>query len=180
MKGIIFNLVEDAVTAEHGETVWDSLVESAGIEGVFTTLGNYPCHHLSALVEAGAVTLGVTPAELTRELGRRALLGLAERYPRYFEGFTSTSPFLLTLSDVIHAEVQKLYGDTRPPEFWFEECADQKLRIHYRSGRQLCTLAEGMIAGAASYYGEWSRLSHVQCMLDGADHCVIDARFTAR
>ena len=179
MKGIIFNLVEDAVTSEHGETLWKSLLEHAGIPGVYTTLGDYPCHELSGLVEAGAMQLGLTPAELTRDLGRAALLGLAERYPRYFQGFDSAVPFLLTLDDVIHADARRLYQGTRPPKFWFEEYGDRQLRVHYRSRRRLCALAEGMIAGAAAYFGEWSRLTHVQCQLDGADHCIIDARFTA-
>ena len=43
MKGIIFNLVEEAVTAGHGEQTWDAILEAADLGGEYTSLGNYPC-----------------------------------------------------------------------------------------------------------------------------------------
>lgn len=177
MKGIIFNLVEDAVIAEYDEDTWASILEKAGADGGYTVLGNYPDEELAALVEAGSAVIGVAPAELSRGFGHSALLGLARRYPHFFQGFGSTRAFLLTLNDAIHGEVCKLHADAHPPEFWFDELADSGLRIHYRAERRLCALAEGMISGAASYFGETLRLTQTQCTLDGADHCLIEARF---
>lgn len=179
MKGIIFNVVEDAITAEHGEAVWDSLLEAAGLEGAFTALGNYPDEDLTALVEAGAEALDVPPAELTRTLGHAALLGLAERYPQFFATHTSSRSFLLTLNDVIHPEVRKLHADAQPPDFWFDEGENGRLVVHYRSRRMLCALAEGMIMGAAAHYGEVAQVHQDSCMLDGADHCVLHVMFAA-
>ena len=179
MKGIIFNLVEEAITASYGEAVWDSVLATAGVDGAYTTLGNYEFTDLTALIDAGALLLGVTPVALTHTLGKAALLGLARRYPVYFEPFDSTRPFLLTLNEVIHPEVRKLHPDANPPDFWFEQVTADGLVVHYRSERQLCALAVGMISGASTYFGEKALLTETECMLDGADHCVFDAQFVA-
>lgn len=179
MKGIIFNVVEEAVVAGHGDAAWDDIVDKAGLDGTWTALGSYPDSDLGALVEAGSVVLDVPPADLTRWLGRAAIAGLARRYPRFFEPHTSTRPFLLTLNDVIHPEVRKIHADARPPEFWFDEADDRALVIHYDSARRLCLLAEGMILGAADHYGERARVEQVACMHDGADRCLLTATFEA-
>ncbi len=180
MKGIIFNLVEEAFVAEYGEGAWDTLLDSSGLNGVYTSLGNYADTEFAVLIEEAARTVGTTPAELARSMGHEAALGLAARFPHYFEPHTETRSFLLTLEDVIHPEVRKVHPDTAPPEFWFGNDDPRRLRIHYRSQRRLCALAEGMIGGAATHFGEQARLVHQSCMLDGEDHCVIDARFEAR
>lgn len=177
MKGIIFNVVEDAVTAAHGEEAWDALLEKAGVDGAYTALGNYPDSDLVDLIEAGSVMLGAPPEELTRQLGHAALLGLAQRYPHFFAPFDSVRPFLLTLNDVIHPEVRKLHTDAAPPDFWFGDDDPDGLVIHYRSERRLCTLAEGMVAGAAAHFGQRADVEHGQCMREGADHCVLFTTF---
>ena len=38
MKGITFNLLEEIVQREHGEEAWDQLIESAQLDGVYTSL----------------------------------------------------------------------------------------------------------------------------------------------
>lgn len=179
MKGIIFNLVEDAVTTAHGEAAWDAVLASAGLDGAYTALGNYPSSELGRLIAAGAESLGTTPDRLTRRLGESALLGLAARYPHYFEQHTSTRPFLLTLNEVIHPAVRKLHARSDPPDFRFEDRGPDGLVVHYRSARSLCLLAEGMIAGASTYFGQRALLTQTQCTRDGADHCVFDAEFVA-
>ena len=176
MKGIIFNLVEDAVAEQHGAATWDALLDRAGVAGGYTSLGNYPDTELHALVRAGSELLGVPPEELLRILGHSATLGLAERYPHFFTPHEHTREFLLTLNDVIHPEVRKLHAEARPPDFWFET-PDAGLVVHYRSERRLCSLAEGMMQGAATYFGETISCRHDACMHHGAAHCTMTCTF---
>lgn len=178
MKGIIFNLVEDAVLEAHGQRAWDQVLERADLDGAYTALGNYPDTDLVALVEAASSLLGLEPRDLTRQLGRAALTGLATRYPRFFEPYDSVRPFLLTINDVIHPEVRKLHADAQPPDFWFDVVDEDTLVIHYQSQRRLCALAEGMVEGAAAHYGQRATVVHGQCMLEGATHCTMTASFS--
>ena len=177
VKGIIFNLVEEAVLAEHGRDAWDDVLAGAGVPGTYTSLGSYPDADLTALVTSGAALLGVDPGALTRHLGTGALLGLAERYPHFFSGHTRTRAFLATLTPVIHREVRKAHRDAEPPEFWLADGGgDDDLLVHYRSQRQLCLLAEGMILGAAQHFGEQVEISQDACTATGAEHCTLRVR----
>lgn len=54
MKSIIFNLLEQVVTDAHGEDIWDDLLAGAGLEGAYTSLGNYPDEDLLSPVSAAS------------------------------------------------------------------------------------------------------------------------------
>jgi predicted hydrocarbon binding protein len=49
-------------------------------------------------------------------------------------------------------------------------------KVHYRSHRQLCQLAEGLIEGAAETFGSRVVVSQPMCVLDGDEHCVLLVR----
>ncbi|KQT89612.1 hypothetical protein ASG49_17990 [Marmoricola sp. Leaf446] len=184
MKGVILNLVEEAVVREHGDDVWDTLLERAGVEGAWTSLGTYPDDELPLLVEVGAQLFDVEPEELARDLGRHAAQGLAQRHPEHFARCGDTLGFLRTLDDVIHREVRKLHPDASPPRFSFTEVegtapgGGRAMDVHYRSARRLCWLAVGMIEGTGIVYGEPTEVRHEACQLDDAPHCTL--RVTTR
>ncbi len=177
MKGIIFNLVEETVSTEYGDDTWDSLLEAADVEGSYTSLGNYDDAEIHRLVDAGSEALDVPAKDLTEWLGRDALLRLSARYPHFFAPHASTRPFLLTLNDVIHPEVRKVHPDSQPPDFDFSGADPRVLVMTYRSARRLCALAEGMVRGAAEFYGEQVAVTHDVCMLHGADRCELTCTF---
>lgn len=53
MKGIIFNLAEEVVSDAYGPDTWDDLLDAWGVDGAYTSLGNYPDDDLHRLVAAG-------------------------------------------------------------------------------------------------------------------------------
>jgi len=177
VKGIIFNVVEEVVTGRYGDDTWDSLLDAAELDGSYTSLGSYPDEDLSRLVAAASETLGIPADDVVRSLGQGAIPLLAARYPQFFDAHGSTRQFLLTLNDIIHPEVRKLYPGAVVPDFDFEFDDDGSLLLGYRSQRQLCALAEGFILGAAGHYGEDVALTQLRCMLRGDDKCVIRCAF---
>ncbi len=179
MKGVIFNVVEDAVVRGRGEAAWDEILDRSGLEGSWTAIGDYPDEDLIAVIESGATLFGVDADELTTHLGHDALLELADRYPGFVAPHGSATPFLLTLNDVIHSEVRKLHPSALPPWFRFDQTGDRELLVEYHSHRPLCRLAEGMIRGAASAFGERAIVVHEACAREGAPHCRLRCTFTA-
>ena len=178
MKGLIFNLLEEVVVAEHGDDVWDGILETAGLEGAYTAVGSYADGEFVALLTALSTALARTPEELLRWFGAKAIPMLALRYPIFFEGHTSTQSFLLTLNNVIHAEVRKLYADADVPVFEFDSPnGDGTLIVGYRSARRLCALAEGFIDGAAAHFGERVAIEQSRCMHRGDESCDLVCRF---
>lgn len=177
MKGIVFNLLERLVSREYGEDAWDNLLEAAGHDGVYTTLGSYHDIELHQLVRAAARVLDTPPDAFVRWFGRNALPLLGESFREFFLGHTHTLPFLLTLNDIIHPEVRKLYPGADLPIFDFTVGEDGVLLIGYRSSRRLCEFGKGMVEGAANYYGERVTINDIHCMNRGDESCLFEIVF---
>ncbi len=184
MKGIIFNLLEEVVNKQLGEDAWDAILEGGAAEGAYTSLGNYHDEEFARLIGALSERTGRNCREALKWFGHCSMPYLAQRYPELFSSHKSLRSFLLSLNDVIHAEVRKLYPGADVPIFEFETpagaAAHDTLLIHYRSKRRLCQLAEGFIVGAADHYKERVVVTQPNCMLDGAVACQIHCLFERR
>jgi len=177
MKGVVFNLLEEVVTRSHGEDTWDRLLDAAGLDGSYTSLGNYPDEDMQKLVAAASTALATTPGEVLRWFGREAMPALAQRYPVFFSAHTSTRPFILSINDIIHPEVRKVYSGSDVPVFDFRDAEDGALLMGYESARKLCALAQGFVEGAAAHYGESLTFEHLNCMHNGDTKCVFRLSF---
>jgi len=176
VKGVVFNLLEQLVARDFGEDTWDSLLEASRLDGVYTSLGNYSDEDLVKLVSAAANALSMPPDDVVIWFGRNALPLFATRYPQLFEPHNSTRSFVLTLNDIIHPEVRKLYPGADVPEFDFD-LRDGVLVMGYRSARKLCSFAEGLLFGTADHYGERLTVEQPTCMKRGDDKCVLEIAF---
>ena len=178
MKGIVFNLLEQVVSRDYGEDTWDDLLSAAGLDGAYTSLGSYPDEHLGRLVGAASETLDLPVHDVVRWFGREALPALAEAYPAFFVAHTDARSFILTLNDIIHPEVRKLYPGADVPEFDFAATSDDVLRMGYVSHRRMCAFAEGLAEGSAAYFGERVVISQPRCMLRGDERCDLEMVFS--
>ncbi len=181
MKGVVFNILEDVVTAESGEHGWDDLLDRAGVDAGYTAIGNYADAEFVRLLHARASGTATDPDAELRRFGLAGMRRLVELYPDFFTPHLTTIPFLLTLNDIIHPAVRCLYPGADVPVFDFAPVPrrpDGGLVVGYRSRRRLCHLAAGFIEGVASHYGEQVVLGHEQCMHHGAPECVIVCAFS--
>lgn len=154
MKGVIFNLLEKVVTDEFGPDMWDDLIEDAGVDGVYTSLGNYPDEDIEALLTAAAKRTGLSRADVLRWFGQRAMPILRELYPSLFEGHASSQEFVMSVNEIIHPEVRKLYPDAACPFFHIRRTGQDAISMRYESERRLLDLAHGFLDGAAQVYGD--------------------------
>ena len=180
MKGIVFNLLEQVVVNAHGEAAWDGLLDAAGLDGAYTSLGSYPDAEIEKLVLAGSQALGMTPDAVLTWFGRSAMPLLARHYPAFFTPHRSARDFIVSVNSIIHPEVRKLYAGAGCPHFHFETGADGALLMGYNSSRRLCALAQGFIEGAGDYFGEAISVEHRSCMNHGDAHCLMAIRSTAK
>jgi hypothetical protein len=178
MKGLVFNLLADLVRRNHGEDTWDALLDAAGATGAYTSLGSYPDEEMMRLVSAASAALKVPPDEVLRWFGRAVLPELAKAFPQFFSPHRDTRSFLLTLNEVIHPEVRKLYPGADVPHFDYDNSSLQVLRMGYVSSRQLCAFGMGLIEGAADHYGEELQLTQPECAKRGDPKCVFHISFT--
>lgn len=179
MKGIVFNLLQEVVSEEYSADAWDDLLDEAGDLGAYTAVGSYDDGAFLRLVAAGSAKLGIPEDDLVRWFGRQAIPKFRDRLPGLFAPHTSTRSLVLTLNDVIHPEVRKLFPGADVPQFDFQTPDEHSVTIGYASSRRLCAFAEGLIEGAAALYGE--KVTHRQpaCMKRGDPKCVIECTFEA-
>lgn len=178
MKGVVFNLLEEAVLREFGPDTWDDLLDDANVGGAYTSLGNYSDEEILALVGAAAAKLNLTNGDVLRWFGQNAMPILKERYPAFFENHTSTRTFMLSLNSIIHPEVRKLYAGASCPFFHFRESEDGTLTMGYQSSRKMCDLAHGFVRGASQLFCEEVAITHNSCMNHGAEKCVMEVRWS--
>lgn len=176
MKGIVFNLLEEVVSTAYGDAAWDQLLDDAGLDGAYTSLGSYSDDEIFALVKVASATLSLPEADVLRWFGRQAMPLLAKRYPAFFAHHENVRSYLLTLNSIIHPEVRKLYPGAQTPVFDFDTSLADVLAIGYNSPRRLCALAEGFMHGAADYFGDRLDIGQSQCMHHGAERCVFQVR----
>ncbi|MEV6678194.1 heme NO-binding domain-containing protein [Streptomyces erythrochromogenes] len=176
VMGIVFNLVEQIVAEEHGEATWDALIDEAGVDGAYASLGNYPDQEVMALATAACTRFDCSMDTLLRWLGKKSVPVFAERYPHFFERYRTVTPFLTSLNDFIHPEVKLLYPGASPPLFEFDTPAPDRLVITYSSERKMCMFGEGLVEGSAEHYGQRVSIEQSRCMLRGDEKCdlVID------
>jgi len=177
MKGVIFNVLEEMVIEQCGMDVWNDILETQQIAGIYTAGEGYPDDELFGLVTCISDKTQIPVETLISAFGEFLFTRLAERYPIFIEAEATLIGFLKSVDDVIHMEVRKLYENPNLPEFECEELTPNELKMRYRSPRKLCILAEGLIRGAAKHYKTEIELDHPVCMHKGSAHCDLIVRF---
>ena len=102
MKGVVYNLLEEAVVEKFGADIWDDLLDDAGVAGAYTSLGNYTDDEIIALVNAAAAKLDMTSGDVLRWFGEQAMPLLKQRYPNFFAPHSSSRTFVLSVNNIIH------------------------------------------------------------------------------
>jgi hypothetical protein len=177
MKGIMLNLLEGIITTERGADAWDDMLDGAELKGAYTSLGDYPDEQLAKLVRVAALHSRDSEENFQKWFGKKAIGPMSELYPSFFDCHEETLSFVLTLNTIIHPQVRDLYPGAVVPVFRFETLAQQGLVLHYQSPRMMCKFAEGLIEGAAEYFGEHVSLHQPTCVHHGASACAIHCTF---
>lgn len=151
MKGVIFNVVQEVVEELFDTETWDALLDSAAVDGAYTALGDYADTELVAIVAAASTATGMDAEAVLRLVGHHALPKLASRVPDSLTDADDPFTFIRQVNDIIHPEVLKIYPDSIPPAFTFDE-HPEGLLVTYRSERNLPSLAEGLLSGISTLF----------------------------
>ncbi|MEZ6124977.1 MAG: heme NO-binding domain-containing protein [Planctomycetaceae bacterium] len=171
MKGIVFTVLNELVENQFGMDVWDSLLNRTGHDGAYTTAASYPDAEAMSLVAGLSAHTGLPVNDLVRVFGRYLFGAFERQYPVFFQLPQTAKEFLKSVDEIIHVEVRKLYPDAVLPVFEYEDPAENRLVMLYRSTRQLCPLAEGLLEGAAAHFQTSIQYEQTKCTHRGDDHC---------
>lgn len=145
MIGSIFVEFMEHVENNYGMDTVDEIVGQLdgklSTGGAYTTVGNYPHGEMLALATALCSVQVKTMPEVVRDFAGHLMQAFYRGHAKYFGSSTDVFDFLLSVGDVIHADVRKLYTDARPPTVEGRLQADGTLLLRYESYRPLAELA---------------------------------------
>jgi hypothetical protein len=156
MKGIVFTEFLNMVESEMGYEMVDRIILASGVanQGAYTSVGSYDHTELIKLVSALGQATNQPPAALLRHFGFHLFNFFRVNFPQFFEGVHNCFDFLLSVDQIIHQEVMKLYPDAELPAFDFDDSEPGYLAITYQSSRNLGDLAEGLILASIEHFNE--------------------------
>lgn len=180
MKGIIFRALEELVVTNYGMDQWERLLEQSNlVDRYFLGPKSYPDEELIALVTVISSTLNKPQPELIRDFGQYLFGFLSRSHKDLVDQFDRFDTLIEGIDGIIHKEVEKLYAEPNLPSILVQRISNNELHITYDSPRKLCFCAEGLIHGAASYFGTDIHLVHETCTHQGAEHCTFRVTLTS-
>ncbi|MGH1486854.1 MAG: heme NO-binding domain-containing protein [Cellvibrionaceae bacterium] len=165
MKGAVFIAFNQMVEEQVGVDVWERLLDEVNPAsgGIYISIEDFPDEELFALVGKLSEISGQPVPVLVESFGCFLFDFLNNKYPLFSESEKDFFSFLESIDGVIHKEVRKLYDNANLPELECDRESNSIMVMRYRSPRKLCTLAEGLIRGAAKYYSVEYSLDHLTC-----------------
>jgi len=179
MKGVINRGVQELVLAAFGQEAWESIKAQARCpEPFFSVSRDYPDDMTLALVHAISMQTKLSPDEVLVEFGKHWLTQTATAvYPHFVQLAGSTAREFLLNMDSVHRHATNSIPHAHPPSFEYEELPNGKLRMRYRSQRQLCPALYGLILGVGIHFGETLEVRETDCIRQGAEACVMEVSF---
>lgn len=179
MYGLINDSIRRLVIRDAGEEAWERVVDRAG--GAARSFGAYQYYDDALtyeLVGAASAELGVPGEVLMRRFGRYWSTHIAtESYASYLDASGRDLREVLAGLDGMHARLQTIFPQLRPPSIEVETPADDRIILHYRSERAgLAPFVEGLLEGLAEVCGVDAEVARNAARAEGADHDVFEIR----
>jgi hypothetical protein len=155
MKGMVFTEFLEMVESRFSADMVDDIIEDSHLPGggAYTAVGTYDHAELVAMVMALSRRVGQPVPDLVHGFGVHLFSRFRVTHAQFFGAATTALDFLEGIESYIHIEVRKLYPDAQLPKFECTRAADG-LTMVYRSPRHFGDLAEGLIRGAITHFGD--------------------------
>lgn len=173
MKGVVFDILRDMVENQYGLEGWQAILDKAGSDGIYVSTKTYADAELMGLVAAASEITTIPVNNLVFAFGEYMVPNFYKRFPNFFHDVPNFIKFLVSVDQIIHVEVRKLFPDAGLPTFDYSDENENSLTMIYQSPRKLCQLAEGLISGSAKHFNQNYKMTHDPCMHNGSDHCAL-------
>ncbi len=175
MHGLIVNQLRHFVVETHGREAWARINESAHV-----TLGDrppidrvYDDADVIAVVVTAATLTHTEPQALLEAFGAFLAPTLLRVYAPLIDSRWRTLDVVEHTEEHIHTAVRLRDPTAGPPYLTAKRTAPDRVVVHYTSPRRLCGVAEGIVRGIATHFGEQVTVRQSRCMLRGDAECEI-------
>jgi hypothetical protein len=178
MQGIMFIEFSRFIDERLGTGEWERTLAAAGLsDRTYTPREPGSDEEFLALATSAANSTG-EPVQLILEsfgefVAPDLLGGL---YGLLLEDGWDLFDFLEHTEGSIHTVVRARDPAAAPPRLRTVRSGPDEVLIFYDSPRRMCSVAKGIVRGAARHFGERVELIESRCMLAGAPRCEITVR----
>jgi hypothetical protein len=174
MYGMVNKAIEDMVCTNHGEAVWETIKENAGVRvEVFISNEAYPDELTFKLVAAASLVTGTPAEQILEAFGEHWVLKTAqEGYGELMQaGGKSLTEFLINLPN-FHARVAMIFPKLEPPQFKVTNTTERSLHLHYFTHRTgLTAFVVGLLKGLGKMFQTpLKNVVLIESRAAGADH----------
>ena len=174
MQGIILDELEKYVGRELGPA---GLARARALtgrgEGGYEFDRAYPDEEVHLIVRGVVEATGKAPDEIMEQFAEAMVPGLLAVYGFLVNPRWSFLEFLANTESIIHKGVRLTTQSAKPPEILAQQTGRETVTIAYRSRRRLCSVAKGIIRGAAAHYHVSITITEDRCMHRGDPECLI-------
>jgi hypothetical protein len=174
VQGIFLDELEQFAVRELGQTGLRRIRQKTGRKGQgYVFDASYPDAELALIVQSIAEATRRPPDEILEQFAAAMVPGLLEVYGFLVDPSWTFVDFLLNTEAVIHKGIRLAAPSAKPPAIRAQSLDINSVAITYRSPRRLCSVAKGILRGAAAQYHVRVAVREDSCMLRGDPECVI-------
>ena len=178
MQGIMFVELSRYVEERLGPDAWKRcLVHTELDDRVYSLESSAPDEEFLSLVADTATRTGQPFQAILEGFGEVLAPHLISgEYGALVDPAWDLLDFLEHTEAAIHTEVRTRDKQASPPKLRIVRPQSDQILVLYESPRRMCSLAKGIIRGAARHYDQQIQISEPRCMLAGAKRCEITVR----
>ncbi len=156
MLGVVFTTLIEMLEENVSPEFADEVITEAKLDndGAYTSVGYYPFSEMQKILGVLVAKTGKPPEELLHGFGYYLFGRLAQSHGQVMSGSKNLLDALSVLDNDIHVQVRKLYPDADLPTFTVVSRTENTMVLEYYSVRELAPLAEGLMDGAAEFFGQ--------------------------
>ncbi|WP_416838716.1 heme NO-binding domain-containing protein [Haloferax sp. DFSO52] len=172
MHGIVLNQLKDFVVETYDRDTWATLQREAGLPGrLYVPVEEYPDEELIALLDAASELTDNSVPELLEAFGEFLVPPLLETYSVHIERDWTGIELIANIKAFHLALREKAISTYDTPKVETGWRDNETVSVIYRSERQFCHLARGLIFGVSDHFDEPYEVTEPTCMHDGDDYC---------
>jgi hypothetical protein len=173
MYGLVNQAVEDLIRSQHGDAVWASIREKAGVRAEsFLSMSEYPDVTTYDLVKAASEVLAAPPEAILEAFGEYWVLYTSKKgYGEMLDMAGDTLPEFLENLDQLHTRLGVLMPNLQPPSFVCSDVTANSLTLAYHSKRDgLAPMVVGLVRGLGKRFEKEVTIERLGGKAEGLDH----------
>ncbi|SNZ15728.1 Haem-NO-binding [Natronoarchaeum philippinense] len=175
MHGIVHKTLKEYVEGIDAAE-WDDVADRAGLDPkLYLPVSRYPDEEVDAVFAALAASTDENEAAHQTAFGRTLAPELLNTFKAHVRDDWGTQELLLAL-EVVYERVAAQDEESTLPDV-ATEADGGDIVVTYRSERELCAVAEGIVLGVAEKYDDEVTINERTCTKDGDDHCTLRVEF---